>query len=436
MRQRYFSLIGLFFPIILGQLGQMLITAGDVYVAGLYSTNSVAAIGVAGGIINPFLLFGIGLMMGISPFMAYLRGKGQNVENQLSSVLFYSFSIGIFFSLLMFFTSDYVELFGVVEELVKPIRTYIKIVAWSFPFAILFQAVKEFLQAKEKVMVPNIISISSVFINVGLNFVLVFGFAGVGGIGEIGLAYASLSIRVLMLICILVYLIKSHVLEKVSIKIVTDLFKFNFPIGFLFFIEVLAFCTVTVLSGKFGVIDAAANNLIITFASISFMVPLSLASASSVKVGHSYGEQNLEKVNGYIKASLSLGGLYILFSMSMFLLFPKYLLAVSTNDPAVIELGVKLFFIVALFQVADVLQVILTGILRGLGVTKLPSFLVFLGYWLIGIPTGSYLAFNLDMRTQGLWWGLATALTVGSLFLFGLFFIKYLPKLKDNSLSV
>ena len=87
---------------------------------------------------------------------------------------------------------------------------------------------------------PNIISISSVFINVGLNFVLVFGFAGVGGIGEIGLAYASLSIRVLMLICILVYLIKSHVLEKVSIKIVTDLFKFNFPIGFLFFIEVLA----------------------------------------------------------------------------------------------------------------------------------------------------------------------------------------------------
>ena len=294
----------------------------------------------------------------------------------------------------------------------------------------------KFLQAKEKVMVPNIISISSVFINVGLNFVLVFGFAGVGGIGEIGLAYASLSIRVLMLICILVYLIKSHVLEKVSIKIVTDLFKFNFPIGFLFFIEVLAFCTVTVLSGKFGVIDAAANNLIITFASISFMVPLSLASASSVKVGHSYGEQNLEKVNGYIKASLSLGGLYILFSMSMFLLFPKYLLAVSTNDPAVIELGVKLFFIVALFQVADVLQVILTGILRGLGVTKLPSFLVFLGYWLIGIPTGSYLAFNLDMRTQGLWWGLATALTVVSLFLFGLFFIKYLPKLKDNSLSV
>lgn len=419
------SILKLSIPIIIGQLGQMLIVAGDVYIATMYSTKSVAAIGVAGGIINPVFLFGIGLMMGVSPSLAVMRGEGADEKKSLSSILLYSSVTGVILTFITLFVNEFVHVFGVQEELIPSIKQYISIVAWSFPFAIIFQGMKEYLQSFEKVFLPNLLAILAVIINLGLNYVFVFGTSGIPGMGEVGLAYASLGIRIILCLSLFVYILLYFPMTKISKELISRVFKFSLPIAIMFFLEVLAFCMVSVLSGRLGVVEAATNNIIMTIASISFMIPLSISSAVAVKVGHGNGLKDKEVIVSFMKASIITTFCYICFAVSAFSFFPVHIMLFMTKDLEVVELGVRLLFIVGLFQLSDSLQVVLSGILRGLDDTKTSSYMVFIGYWLIGIPTGIYLTFKLEYGTEGLWAGLAISLSLVAMALSFLTYRKY-----------
>ena len=414
------SLYILILPIVLGQLGQMLIGAGDVYIASKYSTHSVAAIGVANGVINPIFLFGIGLMMGISPSLAIVRGGSKMADESLFTVSIYGLICGLALTLVTLALNLAVPYLGFEKSMIPSIQKYVSIVSWSFPFAIAFQAIKEYLQAKEEVLIPNLLSLVAVVVNLAANYILVFGLGGFAGFGEVGLALASVFIRVLLYFSILIYAFKEKTLYKFSSKLALDIFKFSFPIAFMFFLEVLAFCTVTILSGTIGVVAAAANNIVMTMASLAFMVPLSISSAVAVKIGHALGEKNAENIKSFTKAALIITGGFILISATCFFILPEIMMNFMSSDSAVIKLGISLLFIVAIFQISDGSQVVLAGILRGLESTKLSSILILFGYWVVGIPTGYYLAFHQNQGAQGLWIGLAIALTLCACFL-GLF---------------
>jgi MATE family multidrug resistance protein len=406
------SLIKLAIPIIMGQIGLMLIGAGDVFIASLYSKTSVAAIGVANGVINPVFLFGVGLMMGISPSLAIRRGEGDQEKRDLGSILVYSVLIGICTTLVTLIINLMVPHIGLAEELIQSVQAYNQIVAWSFPFAIMFTALKEYLQAYEDVMIPNIMNIFAVFINLAVNYLLVFGHGRFEGIGEVGLAWASFFTRALLFIFILIYALKHEIPKSASSKFHLETFKFSLPIAFMFFLEVLAFCSVSILSGKLSVLAAATNNIILTMASVSFMIPMSIASALAVKIGHAYGEKDLRKLKNYTNSGILLGLLYASFAAFTFFLIPDVLMSLMSPEEDVIALGVSLLKIVAIFQFVDSMQVIITGILRGMKYVNIVSMIVFAGYWLIGIPYGVYLAFFTDNGIHGLWIGLALSLAI------------------------
>jgi len=412
LKESIIDLVKLCFPIIIGQLGQMLIVAGDVYMASLYSTKSVAAIGVASGFINPILYFGIGLTMGISALLAIKRGEGKKQVDGLGSIITYGVLVGVALLVIMLLINTTVPLFGVKESLVQSIQDYTFIIAWSLPFAIIFQAIKEYLQGFELVVFSNAVAIISVLLNLVLNYVFIFGLGSFKGFGEIGLAYASLGIRITMAAIIFIYVFIKFKLGKPTLSLIYENLRFSLPIAFMFFLEVLAFCAVSILSGKITVIAAATNNLIMTIASVTFMIPLSLASATSVKVGNAYGQKNKKLIHKYIQASLCCVLVFIFCSSTGFFFFPEFIMNILTNDPDVIVLGIEILFIVAIFQLSDGFQVLLSGILRGLDETKLSSLTVFIGYWLIGIPIGIYLSFELKIGVQGLWIGLALSLTL------------------------
>ncbi|MCO4753637.1 MAG: MATE family efflux transporter [Bacteriovoracaceae bacterium] len=390
----------------------MLIGAGDVYIASLHSTKTVAAIGVANGFINPIFLFGIGLMMGVSPLLAIKLGKGEKVRNSLGSIMAYSFGAGIVLSLITtIFGETLVELIGIEPELVEPVTFYMSVVAWSFPFALAFQAGKEYLQAFEEVVAPNLMALAAVALNVVVNYVLVFGVGSYEGMDEKGLAVASLIIRIVLCIALLLYLSREK-WGRVSWLFIKDVMKFGYPVAFMFFMEVLAFCAVSVLSGKLGVVQAATNNIIMTLSSITFMIPLSISSAVAVKVGNAYGSKKFIMVDLSSKAALFITLMFTSFSAAAFYFFPAALMSITTTDSEVIRLGVNLLFVVALFQIVDGLQVTLAGILRGVDKTVTTSIMVFVGYWLFGIPMGAYLSFEAGMGVMGLWIGLASSLGV------------------------
>lgn len=404
-------------PIIFGQLGVMLISVGDMYVAGSHSTLSVGAIGTATGVFNPVFLFGLGLMMGISPSLAIERGKGEDVKIHFYSILVYAILSGIFLSGVMLVVNEFVPMMGINPEMVPLIQKYNKIIAWSFSFAYVFQAVKEYLQSFEDVFFANLLSIISVFVNVGFNYLFVYGYKSFEGLGFDGLAYASFSIRVFMALIILIYAKKYIGKSQVSFAFIKETLKFSFPIAFMFFFEVSAFCLTSILAGGMGVAMSAANTIIMNVASVTFMVPLSICSAVGVKVGAAFGEKDFEGVRNFSYSAIFMSLTFMIFSAGCYFLFPEFIIKLISEDVEVVKIGVSLLMIVGVFQLVDGLQVTLTGILRGLSKTKESFLSILIGYWFIGIPFGIYLAYEKKMQAQGLWIGLALSLMFGALFL-------------------
>lgn len=405
-------------PIILGQLSQMLIGVGDVFMAGKHSTTAVAAIGVANGIINPIFLFGIGLLLGISPKLAHKRGEGSEVNQYLPSLIYYTVFISIFSIVAMLLVKNVVGMINLEAELVPIVEEYIDIVCWSFFFSYIFMAIKEFLQSFEKVKLANTISILSVFLNLLLNYLFIFGWEFIPAMGIKGLAYASLSVRIFMALIMLPFILKHFVSFKFDTKFAKEIFWFSLPVGAMFFVEVLAFCLVSVLSGLLGVLEAATNNIVMNVASLSFMVPLSISSAVAVKIGLDFGAKNFESLKTNIKASLVISCMFMALTACFFWFTPALVMGSFSSDEKVITLGITLLAIVAIFQLFDGAQVTLTGILRGMQESRAPSAMVFSGYWLIGLPIGAYLTFKLNYGVEGLWIGLAISLCLVSIGLF------------------
>lgn len=406
------DLIKFSIPIILGQLGIILIGVGDVYIASKHSTLTVAAIGVATGVYNPIFLFGIGMMTGISACMAIRRGKGEGVENLLATNLYYATISAVVLTFVMLGVNQFVPYMGIEKELVPLIQEYIQIVSWSFLPAYYYQAVKEFLQSFENVIVANVISIIAVGLNLVVNYILVFGLFGLPAMGVKGLAVASLLTRSFMCFSIIFYArgyLKSWFIDNEFVKRV---FKFSVPVAIMFFLEVLAFCLVAILVGGINTFEAAANNIIMNLASVTFMVPLSISNAVAVKVGAGYGAKSLSQIKQNTKAGLILSVTFMCCSAIMFWLIPDYLMKLFSTDQKVIFIGIQILAIVAMFQIVDGIQVTLNGVLRGLDKTFASSVLVFIGYWILGIPIGTWLCFSLGQNAKGLWIGLALSLAI------------------------
>lgn len=416
-------------PIIFGQLGMMLIGVGDVFVAAKYSTTAVAAIGVANGVINPIFLFGIGMMIGVSPVVAIRRGEGKEIKHLLPTSLFYAFINAAVLVILTLVLNLFVPYLGFKPELVPHIQEYVSIVVWSFFPAYFFQVVKEFLQSFEKVVLANTISMATVFVNLVVNYLFVFGHGSFEGMGIKGLAYASLVVRILMSLSLIILswkYLKKWILEISYIK---RMFSFSLPVAFMFFLEVLAFCMVAILVGRISVEEAATNNIIMQLASLTFMIPLSLSHAASVKVGAGFGSKDIETIKNYTNAALLLAIGFMSFTGLIFWFFPEGLMSLVSNDVSVVKLGVSLLGVVAIFQLSDGVQAVLSGVLRGLDKTKESTIVVFIGYWIIGIPLGYYLAFVRNLASLGLWIGLGIALFVVALSLF-IYTKKVLPKIQ------
>lgn len=412
MKQTLKELIKFSIPIIFGQLGIILIGVGDVFIASKHSTLTVAAIGVATGVYNPVFLFGIGMMTGISACMAIRRGKGKSVQDLLPTTLYYATISSVVLTFIMLVVNQLVPYMGIEKELVQYIQEYIEIVSWSFLPAFYYQAIKEFLQSFENVIVANLISIIAVFLNLLINYVLVFGAFDFPAMGVKGLAVASLLTRSFMCFSIIIYARKYLMNWAIDNEFVKRVFKFSVPVAFMFFLEVLAFCLVAILVGGINTFEAAANNIIMNLASVTFMVPLSISNAVAVKVGAGYGAQSLSDIKQNTRAGLLLSVSFMCCSALTFWLIPGSLMQLFSTDLKVINIGVQILAIVAMFQIVDGVQVTLNGVLRGLDKTFASSVLVFIGYWLLGIPFGTWLCFSVGLNAQGLWIGLAISLAI------------------------
>ncbi|HXH76849.1 MAG TPA: MATE family efflux transporter [Bacteriovoracaceae bacterium] len=405
-------------PIIMGHVGIMLIGTGDMIIAGRYSRESLAAIGLAISVANPVMISLLGLQFAISPLLAQKRGNGENIDQYFWTVIFYSLAISVASTVLTLLSVLLIPLFNYGEPISRLIIEYLVITSFSAFGLCLYQGAKEFFQSQEKIMAANIIALVAVGVNLLMNYAFVFGKYGMPDLKEAGLAWASFGVRCFMGLGLFGLTYKSWKdSRKIDWVFVRDLWKVGVPITFSLFLEIMAFCSVTLFVGKFAEIQTAANNIALNLGSLAFMIPMSVSAAVSVKVGHAYGEKNIQKIDVFSQVSLFTSFCFTLAMGSVFYFYPDPILELFTTDVLVLEWARKLLFWVACFQLFDGAQVTLSGILRGLSVTRASSVAIFIGYWIIGIPLGYYLGFHTDLQAQGFWIGLALALALVALML-------------------
>lgn len=398
------ELVNISLPIIMGNLGFILIGVGDVLVAGRHSTDTLAAVSIATAILNCIMTFGIGILSGISPILSNYRGENQNAKRYFFSSVRFAIILSVIISFVMLGCIPLVDKLGFEAKLVPLIKDYMLITVFSTFGAYIHAAIKEYLQAFEIVFIPNLVTVFCVFLNVFLNIVLVFGWGPIPSLGVAGLAIASLIVRYVMGLTLYFYaLYKMHPRNYHRTGFYKTLIQVGLPISCAILVEFVAFNIIVIFLGKVSGVYAAAQNIICTLTTVSFMVPLAIANAIAVKTGYANGAKNTVDFKRYAFIGMTMATGFMAISAVVVTLFPSTLIGFFTKDAELIKITVPVVLFLGIFQIFDGLQISLAGIFKGLKNTKIVMISNFTAYWLISIPLGYTLAFKYNLTILGFW---------------------------------
>ena len=404
------ELLNIALPIIMGNLGFILIGAGDVLIAGHHSTDTLAAISIATAITNCIQTFGIGLIASVSPLLSNFRGERKSAKKYFFPTIRFSMFLSV---LVMFAVLASIPLIDYLHFEAKPvpmIKQYMFVTAFATFGGYLHAALKEFLQAFEIVLFPNLVTVFSVFLNIALNVILVFGLGPIPSLGGLGLAVASFIVRYFMGFALLIYCFSvMNFNDYKDFDYYKSLIKIGIPISCAIMVEFIAFNSIAIIMGRVSGVYAAAQNLVCTLTTVSFMVPLAISNAIAVKVGFANGAGNIKDLKRYSFVGVVMSVGFMLCSAFIFATFPQFLVKLFTQDNNLIKISIPVLYILSVFQVFDGLQVALSGIFKGMKRTGVVLISNFVAYWLISLPLGYTLAFHFHLNLRGFWYGLASA---------------------------
>ncbi len=394
----------------MGNLGFILIGAGDVLIAGHHSTDTLAAISIATAITNCIQTFGIGLIASVSPLLSNFRGERKSAKKYFFPTIRFSMFLSVLVMFAVLASIPLIDYLHFEAKLVPMIKQYMFVTAFATFGGYLHAALKEFLQAFEIVLFPNLVTVFSVFLNIALNVILVFGLGPIPSLGVLGLAVASFIVRYFMGFALLIYCFSVMNFNNYKdFDYYKSLIKIGIPISCAIMVEFIAFNSIAIIMGRVSGVYAAAQNLVCTLTTVSFMVPLAISNAIAVKVGFANGAGNIKDLKKYSFVGIVMSVGFMLCSAFIFATFPQFLVKLFTQDNNLIKISIPVLYILSVFQVFDGLQVALSGIFKGMKRTGVVLISNFVAYWLISIPLGYTLAFHFHLNLRGFWYGLASA---------------------------
>ncbi len=420
-------------PVIIAQVGHMMMGIIDTYVIGQVSSYELAGVAAGNGVFWTACTIGIGILFGLDPIISQAHGRGQleDADKALGQGLILSLLISTLSLPLLSLFSEYFHLTGAKPTVVEAAKPYLDQVIYSFPFVMFFTCMQRYWQSLSIALPVTLIVIAANVVNYFADLTFVHGLLGFDPMGAKGVGYATLICRFFMFACItimsiMLWLRRNKDAENSQHFSLQNIYQFNklrflallkigTPIAMQIALEVSAFGLTTIIVANLGALDLAAHHVSLLIASFTFMFPLGLSSATSVRVGFHRGRQlpSDSRYAGWLGIIL---GIIIMavFALILFV-FPKTLLGIFTQDRQVIEIGVGIIGLCALFQVFDGIQVITAGALRGIEDTKTPLISNLIAHYFIGLPLGTSLCFYFGLGLSGLWIGLASGLFTVSL---------------------
>ena len=420
------DILNIALPIMLGNLGFILIGVGDVIVAGRHSTETLASVSIANAIINCIVMTGIGIISSLSAILSNYRGAGKDAERYFYPALKFTTIASIIISFAVMAFIPIIDKLGFEPHLAQLVKDYFWIISFSIFGAYLHCMSKEYLQAFEIVVFPNVLTVICIFVNLILNIIFAFGYGPIPEMGTKGLALSTLITRYLMGGILFWYCFhKTNIQHYKDKEFYKDLLKVGTPSSLAVVIEFIGFNATTVILGRISGIYAAAQNIVCTLTTVSFMIPFAISNATAVKVGFANGAKYYKSLKTYAFTGITMAVAFMACSAIVVGTFPKFLVSLFTKDQELINVCIPIVFALCFFQVFDGLQVALAGIFRGLKQTGIVMISNFIGYWLVSIPLGCLLAFKYNMDLLGFWYGLVCAAVVLCSIMFTTMLIKF-----------
>lgn len=417
------------YPVMLSQIGHIFVGIADSLMVGQLGPEPLAASSFANSVFSVFLMFGIGISFGITPLVAQAVGQGDQstITRVLRQGIVLCAATGLLLLVglvLVYFLLPYL---GQTTGVVRLSGPYYLIIASSIIPLMLFQNFKQFTEGLSVTRQTMFITILANLINIGLNYLLIFGKLGFPGLGLNGAGWATLISRIFMMVAMYWFVLKGKPfrafrdgfnLLKVKAGYFRPMLRIGVPAGTQFLFEVGAFSMAAVMMGWLGDKQLAAHQIAIGLVALSYMAATGISAASTVRIGNIIGQS--DGVNLFRTGNAN-------FMLSLFVMTACTILFVATHnivpayyidDVEVIEIAGSLIIVAGFFQLSDGVQVVGLGNLRGMSDVKVPTLITFIAYWGLAIPVSYVFGFVLGFGPEGIWYGLLVGLTTAAVFLY------------------
>lgn len=422
-REDYSATIKIGVPIVLGQLGIVVVGLVDNIMVGHFSTSDLAAASFVNSVFNIPILFGMGFSYGLTPLVGQFFGRGDKfrVGGLLRNSLLANFMIGLFLSVAMGIMYLNVHRMGQPEELLPLIRPYFLLQLTSLVFVMMFNSFKQFADGITDTKTSMWIMLSANLLNIIGNSLLIYGVWGLPALGLTGAGISTLALRIFMFVAFAIlffrkqsyrrYLVGYHrtTYNTGDLKVLN---RMGMMVGLQMGMETALFSISGVMIGWLGTVPLAAHQVVASISTLGFMLYYGVGSAVSIRVSNFFGRGDIAGVRRATLAGTHLLGLLAISVSVFFLLVREHIGWLYTSSEEVVNLVAVLMVILVFYQFGDSLQIIFANALRGVADVTSMAVISFIGYFVIALPVSCICGFVLDWGIEGIWVGYPVGLTL------------------------
>ncbi len=428
-KEQYKANLQLALPVILSQLGHVVVQIADNAMVGRYGGDDplpLAAAAFGGGLFFLSFIAVMGLTFGITPIVGELFAQNREIESTKylqNSLLLYG-GIAILATALQYAIIPIMPYLGQPEAVVEMSIPYFKALVWSLIPAIMFFVFKQFFEGLGNTKIAMYSVIFSNIINIALNYLLIGGELGAPELGALGAGIATLIARITMMCVIVGYFLFSHNTKQYraffsrvnfSYDAMRRLLSMGLPISIQIFLEASTFVFIGFMFGQFGAAAISANQIGLTLGNCSFMIIVAVGSATTIRISHCYGARDFVQLKLAAYAGWHLAALWNVSAALMFFIFRDYIPMIFSSNEDVIALASIFILAIVAYQIPDGIQCIGVGILRGMQDVKKIPLIAFFSYWLCNIPVAYICAFWLKLGHIGLYMGFVVGFGVAGI---------------------
>ena len=415
-------------PVVLAEVGWVMMGIVDTIIVGPLGPAAIGSVGIGSILFLALAIFGMGLLLGLDTLVSHAYGAGRLDECHrwlLHGILLSLIGAPVLTAVALVGIS-LLPSWGFPPEVLSLTVPYLHVITWSLLPLLLYASFRRYLQALGIVAPITFALVTANLINAVAAWALVYGHLGLPAMGTTGSAVATLISRIYLaavLLAAVVWYDRQHHISLFTItwkpkkRSLVRLLRLGLPAATQVTLELGVFAAASALAGRLDPVSLASHQIALNLASLTFMVPLGVASAGAVRVGHAVGRRDPQAASRSGWVALILGASFMSTAALIFIAVPRPLIGIFTSNEAVLVMGRRLLLVAAMFQLFDGLQGVSTGVLRGLGDTRTPMLSNLAGHWLFGLPVGYALCFWWGWGVVGLWIGLSLGLVAIGVFL-------------------